>query len=70
LLPQIPEAHYQLALGLVDAGALGEADFHFGRAAALRGDYLGALASYRRARKLPGGSGLDGAHRRAMAHLQ
>ncbi|HWR97997.1 MAG TPA: M48 family metalloprotease, partial [Candidatus Methanoperedens sp.] len=54
LAPQLPEAHYQLALGLSAAGALGEADYHFGRAAELRGDYLGALASYRRARKLLG----------------
>ena len=54
LSPQIPEAHYQLALGLVGAGALGEADFHFGRSAELRGDYLTALESFRRARRLLG----------------
>jgi tetratricopeptide (TPR) repeat protein len=54
LFPQLPEAHYQLALGLVGTGALGEADFHFGRAAELRGDYVDALQSYRRARRLLG----------------
>jgi hypothetical protein len=30
---------------------LGEADFHFGRAAVLRGDYVRALMSFRRARE-------------------
>jgi predicted Zn-dependent protease len=48
--PPLSEAHYQYALALSAAARLGEADFHFGRAAALRGDYGGALASYRRAR--------------------
>jgi tetratricopeptide (TPR) repeat protein len=71
LTPQLPEAHYQLALGLVDTGALGEADFHFGRASELRGEYLGALVSYRRARRLlgtdPGWSARIDA---ALRHLQ
>jgi len=49
--PPLPEAHYQYALALSTAGRLGEADFHFARAAGLRGDYVGALASYRRARE-------------------
>ena len=53
--PPLAEAHYQLALGLGGSGSLGEADFHFGRAAELRGDYIGALGSYRRARALLGG---------------
>jgi len=52
LAPPLPEAHYQLALALGAAGEHGEADYHFGRAAELRGDYVGALASYRRARRL------------------
>ncbi len=50
LEPALAEAHYQLALSLGPVGQRGEADFHFGRAAELRGDYAGALASYRRAR--------------------
>jgi tetratricopeptide (TPR) repeat protein len=49
--PPLAEAHYQYALALNGAARLGEADFHFARAAALRGDYVGALASYRRARE-------------------
>ncbi len=48
--PPLAEAHYQFALALSGDARLGEADFHFARAAALRGDYTGALASYRRAR--------------------
>jgi predicted Zn-dependent protease len=49
--PQLSEAHYQYALALSGTQRLGEADFHFGRAAALRGDYLGAVNSYRQARE-------------------
>jgi tetratricopeptide (TPR) repeat protein len=49
--PPLAEAHYQYALALSGAERLGEADFHFARAAVLRGDYVGALASYRRARE-------------------
>jgi predicted Zn-dependent protease len=49
--PSLAEAHYQYALALSAAARLGEADFHFARAAVLRGDYVGALASYRRARE-------------------
>ena len=52
--PQLAEAHYQYALALSGTGRLGEADFHFGRAAGLRGDYIGALASFRRARETLG----------------
>jgi predicted Zn-dependent protease len=51
LAPQLSEAHYQLALALSETPRLGEADFHFGRAAELRGDYVGAMRSYRRARE-------------------
>jgi predicted Zn-dependent protease len=51
LAPQLSEAHYQYALALSGTARLGEADFHFARAAGLRGDYTGALASYRRARE-------------------
>ena len=70
LTPQISEAHYQLALGLVGVNALGEADFHFGRAAELRGDYVGALESYRRARNLLGEDPLwAGRIDAAMRHL-
>ena len=53
--PPLAEAHYQYALALSGAARLGEADFHFARAAVLRGDYVGALVSYRRARELLGG---------------
>ncbi len=49
--PPLAEAHYQFALALSGTARLGEADFHFARAAGLRGDYAGALASYRRARE-------------------
>ena len=49
--PPLAEAHYQYALALSGTARLGEADFHFARAAGLRGDYIGALASYRRARE-------------------
>ena len=49
--PPLAEAHYQFALALSGTARLGEADFHFARAAGLRGDYTGALASYRRARE-------------------
>lgn len=47
--PPIPEAHYQYALLLVDEERLGEADFHFGMAARLRGDFAAALRSFSRA---------------------
>lgn len=69
--PPLAEAHYQYALALSVAERLGEADFHFARAAALRGDYTGALASYRRARELLGADAawalrIDA----ALAHMQ
>ena len=51
LAPALAEAHYQYALALSGTARLGEADFHFARAAGLRGDYIGALQSYRRARE-------------------
>ncbi|HEY5999672.1 MAG TPA: tetratricopeptide repeat protein, partial [bacterium] len=71
LAPQLSEAHYHLALGLVDTGALGEADFHFGRAAELRGDYVGALESFQRARKLLGADQVWAARLdAALRHLQ
>jgi predicted Zn-dependent protease len=41
--PPLPEAHYQFALLLSGEGRLGEADYHFGKAARLRGDYASAL---------------------------
>ena len=41
--PPLAEAHYQYALALSGTARLGEADFHFARAAGLRGDYTGAL---------------------------
>jgi len=47
--PPISEAHYQLALMLAEKGRLGEADYHFGRAARLRGDFASALRSFTRA---------------------
>jgi tetratricopeptide (TPR) repeat protein len=47
--PPIAEAHYQLALMLVERDKLGQADYHFGRAARLRGDFAGALRSFTRA---------------------
>ena len=53
--PPLAEAHYQFALALSGTARLGEADYHFARAAGLRGDYTGALASYRRARERLGG---------------
>jgi predicted Zn-dependent protease len=52
--PPLSEAHYQYALALSGTARLGEADFHFARAAELRGDFTGALASLRRARALLG----------------
>jgi len=69
--PALAEAHYQLALALSGAARLGEADFHFARAAGLRGDYTGALASYRRARGLLG-SDANWAARidAALAHME
>jgi predicted Zn-dependent protease len=48
-LPPISEAHYQLGLMLAGGGKLGEADYHFGRAASLRGDFSSALRSFSRA---------------------
>jgi tetratricopeptide (TPR) repeat protein len=47
--PAISEAHYQLALMLAGDETLGEADYHFGRAAKLRGDFSSALRSFGRA---------------------
>jgi predicted Zn-dependent protease len=46
--PPLSEAHYQLALFFVDDSRLGEADYHFGRAAFLRGDYADALRYFTR----------------------
>jgi predicted Zn-dependent protease len=48
-LPPISEAHYQLGLMLAGREELGEADYHFGRAARLRGDFMSALRSFSRA---------------------
>jgi predicted Zn-dependent protease len=48
--PPLPVAHYQFALLLSGDGKLGEADYHFGKAARLRGDYAAALRSFSRAR--------------------
>jgi predicted Zn-dependent protease len=48
--PPLPVAHYQFALLLSGEGRLGEADYHFGKAARLRGDYAAALRSFSRAR--------------------
>lgn len=48
--PPLPVAHYQFALLLSGEGKLGEADYHFGKAARLRGDYAAALRSFSRAR--------------------
>jgi predicted Zn-dependent protease len=48
--PPLPVAHYQLALLLSGEEKLGEADYHFGKAARLRGDYVAALRSFGRAR--------------------
>ena len=69
--PPLSEAHYQLALALSGTARLGEADFHFARAAGLRGDYTGALASYRRARAQLGADA-DWAARidAALAHME
>ena len=69
--PPLAEAHYQFALALSGTARLGEADFHFARAAGLRGDYIGALASYRRARGLLGADP-DWAARidAALAHME
>ncbi len=69
--PPLSEAHYQYALALSGTGRLGEADYHFGRAAALRGNYNGALESYRRARELLGAEA-DWAARidAALAHME
>jgi len=47
--PPISEAHYQLALMLAEREKLGEADYHFGKAARLRGDFVSALRSFSRA---------------------
>ncbi len=56
--PPIPEAHYQLALLLTERERLGEADFHFGKAARLRGDFASALRSLNRAEARLGGDPL------------
>jgi predicted Zn-dependent protease len=47
--PPISESHYQLALMLAEREELGEADYHFGKAARLRGDFASALRSFSRA---------------------
>jgi predicted Zn-dependent protease len=47
--PPLPEAHYQLALMLVEREELGQADYHFGKAFRLRGDFAEALRSFNRA---------------------
>jgi predicted Zn-dependent protease len=71
LAPPLSEAHYQYALALSETPRLGEADFHFARAAELRGDYTGALQSYRRAHRLLGADPLWAARiDAAMAHMQ
>ena len=69
--PPLAEAHYQYALALSGTARLGEADFHFARAAGLRGDYTGALASYRRARGLLGSDAAWAARiDAALAHME
>ena len=69
--PPLAEAHYQYALALSGTARLGEADFHFARAAGLRGDYTGALASYRRARGLLGSDPAWAARiDAALAHME
>jgi len=69
--PQLAEAHYQFALALSGTARLGEADFHFARAAGLRGDYTGALASYQRARLLLGADPTWAARiNAALAHME
>jgi predicted Zn-dependent protease len=47
--PPLSEAHYQLGLMLTEKKELGEADYHFGKAARLRGDFSSALRSFTRA---------------------
>jgi predicted Zn-dependent protease len=49
LWPPVSEAHYQLALMLVEREKLGQADYHFGKASSLRGDFAGAYRSFSRA---------------------
>lgn len=49
LWPPLPEAHYQLALMLVEREKLGQADYYFGKASRLRGDFAGAYRSFKRA---------------------
>jgi tetratricopeptide (TPR) repeat protein len=69
--PPLAEAHYQFALALSGTARLGEADFHFARAAGLRGDYTGALTSYRRARALLGSDAAWAARiDAALAHME
>ncbi len=69
--PPLAEAHYQYALALSGTERLGEADFHFARAAGLRGDYAGALASYRRARERLGADATWSARiDAALAHME
>jgi len=69
--PPLAEAHYQFALALSGTTRLGEADFHFARAAGLRGDYTGALASYRRARERIGADAAWAARiDAALAHME
>ena len=58
--PPLPVAHYQFALLLSGEGKLGEADYHFGKAARLRGDYAAALRSFSRARSRLGSDPLWG----------
>jgi predicted Zn-dependent protease len=69
--PPLAEAHYQFALALSGTARLGEADFHFARSAGLRGDYTGALASYRRARERLGSDAAWAARiDAALAHME
>lgn len=69
--PPLAEAHYQYALALSGTTRLGEADFHFARAAGLRGDYIAALASYRRARERLGANPAWAARiDAALAHME
>ena len=69
--PPLSVAHYQFALALSGTTRLGEADYHFARAAALRGDYTGALASYRRARERLGADAAWAARiDAALAHME
>ena len=56
--PPLSEAHYRYALVLSGEEQVGEADYHFGMAAKLRGDYVAALRHLRRAQERFGSESL------------